>query len=164
MWHILTLFFPRIQCDMKFHNCHQAIVQFQSCSLEEGPPTYRNDTQYITLNMRKNSGNSSRNRISNLACDISSRCFFLVKFLIVAFRSSRLPRIGEFHLHFTFPRSFSISITFQSSTLKYGSEEKGSSLCRCSILLGFIMSKNLRGLWFYLLIKVQNATSLVFLT
>ena len=30
--------------------------------------------------------------------------------------------------------------------LKYGSEEKGSSLCRCSILLGFIMSKNLRGL------------------
>ena len=48
--------------------------------------------------------------------------------------------------------------------LKYGSEEKGSSLCRCSILLGFIMSKKLRGLWFYLLIKVQNATSLVFLT
>ena len=48
--------------------------------------------------------------------------------------------------------------------LKYGSEEKGSSLCRCSILLGFIMSKNLRGLWFYLLIKVQNATSLVLLT
>ena len=30
-------------------------------------------------------------------------------------------------------------------TLKYGSEEKGSSLCKCSILLGFIMSKNLRG-------------------
>ena len=48
--------------------------------------------------------------------------------------------------------------------LKYGSEVKGSSLCRCSILIGFIMSKNLRGLWFYLLIKVQKATSLVFLT
>ena len=47
--------------------------------------------------------------------------------------------------------------------LKYGSEEKGSSFCKCSILLGFIMSKKLRGLWFYLLIKVQNATSLVFL-
>ena len=46
--------------------------------------------------------------------------------------------------------------------LKYGSEEKGSSLYECSILLGFIMSTNLRGLWFYLLIKVQNATSLVF--
>ena len=29
---------------------------------------------------------------------------------------------------------------------KYGSEEKGSSLCKCSILLDFIMSKNLRGL------------------
>ena len=25
--------------------------------------------------------------------------------------------------------------------LKYGSEEKGSSLCKCSILLGFFMSK-----------------------
>ena len=67
--------------------------------------------------MRKNSGNSSRNRMSNLACDISSRCFFLVKFLIVAFRSSRLPRIGGFHLHCTFSLSFSSSITFQSSTL-----------------------------------------------
>ena len=30
--------------------------------------------------------------------------------------------------------------------LKYGSEEKGSSFCKCSILLGFIMSKKLRGL------------------
>ena len=50
------------------------------------------------------------------------------------------------------------------TVLKYGSEEKGSSLYKCSILLGFILSKNLRGLWFYLLIKVQNATSLVFLT
>ena len=48
--------------------------------------------------------------------------------------------------------------------LKYGSEEKGSSFCKCSIFLGFIVSKNLRGLWFYVLIKVQNATSLVFLT
>ena len=48
--------------------------------------------------------------------------------------------------------------------LKYGSEEMGSWFYKCSILLGFIMSKNLRGLWFYLLIKVQNATSLVFLT
>ena len=28
-----------------------------------------------------------------------------------------------------------------SHILKYGSEEKGSSLCRCSSLLGFIMSK-----------------------
>ena len=27
-------------------------------------------------------------------------------------------------------------------TLKYGSEEKGSSLCECSILLGIFMSKN----------------------
>ena len=49
-----------------------------------------------------------------------------------------------------------------SQSLKYGSEEMGSSLCRCSSLLGVIMSKNLRGLWFCVLIKVQNATSLVF--
>ena len=52
----------------------------------------------------------------------------------------------------------------QLTYLKYGSEEKGSSFCKCSIFLGFIMPKNLRGLWFYVLIKVQNATSLVFLT
>ena len=52
--------------------------------------------------------------MSNLACDISSRCFFLVKFLIVAFRSSRLPGIGGFHLYL-FPCSFFSSMTFQSS-------------------------------------------------
>ena len=45
--------------------------------------------------------------------------------------------------------------------LKYGSEEKGSFFCKCSILLGFVMSKKLRGLWFYLLLKV-NTTSLGF--
>ena len=33
-----------------------------------------------------------------------------------------------------------------SRILKYGSEEKGSSLYKCSSLLGFILSKNLRGL------------------
>ena len=49
-----------------------------------------------------------------------------------------------------------------TALLKYGFEEKSSSLYKCSIVLGFILSKNLRGLWFYLLIKVQNATSLVF--
>ena len=53
----------------------------------------------------------------------------------------------------------------KNNSLKYGSEEKGSSFCKCSILLGFFFtSKKLRGLWFYLLIKVQNETSLVFLT
>ena len=29
----------------------------------------------------------------------------------------------------------------EKTKLKYGSEEKGSSLCKCSILLGFILSK-----------------------
>ena len=37
-------------------------------------------------------------------------------------------------------------------------------LCRFSFLLGFITSKNPKRLWFYLQIKVQNATSLSFLT
>ena len=53
-------------------------------------------------------------------------------------------------------------LQFRGYLLKYGSEKKGSSLYKCSILLGFILSKNLRGLRFYLLIKVQSATSLVF--
>jgi hypothetical protein len=52
-------------------------------------------------------------------------------------------------------------VSCQSTQLKAGSEKIVFWLCRFSILLGFIMSKNLSGLWFYLLIKVQNATSLV---
>ena len=44
--------------------------------------------------------------------------------------------------------------------LKYRSEEKSSSFCKCSILLGFIMSKKLKGLWFYLLLQ----STLVFFT
>ena len=39
-----------------------------------------------------------------------------------------------------------------------------SVLCRLSSLLGFTMSKNPKGLRFYLMIKVQYAISLVFLT
>ena len=46
-------------------------------------------------------------------------------------------------LHSQFPL---LQIQYIAIPLKYGSEEKGSSLCRCSILLGFIVSKNLRGL------------------
>ena len=57
-----------------------------------------------------------------------------------------------------------LEIKMWSDQLKYGSQEMGSWFYRCSPLLGFIMSKKLRGLWFCLLIKVQNATSLVFLT
>ena len=41
---------------------------------------------------------------------------------------------------------YSNRIAVDPMLVKYGSEEMGSSLCRCSILLGFIMSKNLRGL------------------
>jgi hypothetical protein len=34
----------------------------------------------------------------------------------------------------------------EEGILKYGSEEKGSLLYKCSILLGYILLKNLRGL------------------
>ena len=69
------------------------------------------------------------------------------------------------HIFITFYVRFCyLCLNNKVSLLKYGSEERGSSLYKCSPLLGFIMSKKLRGLWFYLLIKVQNATSLVFLT
>jgi hypothetical protein len=32
-------------------------------------------------------------------------------------------------------------LTLPKWVLKYGSEEKGSSLCKCSILLGFLRSE-----------------------
>ena len=97
--------------------------------------------------------------------------------LMTALKKGQTPQILKFkyhtrkiickHLYFlnTLPIKSLCNVNVLSiNLLKYGSEEKGSSLRRCSVLLGFIMSKNLRGLWFYLLIKVQNATSLVFLT
>ena len=48
--------------------------------------------------------------------------------------------------------------------LKYGSEEKGSSLCRCSILLGFIMSKKQERLRYELLSEGKITNLLGFLT
>ena len=48
--------------------------------------------------------------------------------------------------------------------LKYGSEEKGSSLCRCSILLGFIMSKKQERLRSELLSEDKITNLLGFLT
>ena len=44
------------------------------------------------------------------------------------------------------------------AVLKYGSEEKGSSLCKCSILLSFFMSKKLERLCSELLLedKITN--------
>ena len=50
------------------------------------------------------------------------------------------------------------------SQLKYGSEEKGSSFCKCSILLGFIMSKKQAGLCSELLLEDKIPNFLVFLT
>ena len=48
--------------------------------------------------------------------------------------------------------------------LEYGSEEKGSSLCRCSILLGFIMSKKQERLRSELLSEDKITNLLGFLT
>ena len=47
---------------------------------------------------------------------------------------------------------------------KYGSEEKGSSLCRCSSLLGFIMSKKQERLRSELLSEDKITNLLGFLT
>ena len=47
---------------------------------------------------------------------------------------------------------------------KYGSEEKGSSLCKCSILLGFFMSKKLERLRSELLSEDKITNLLGFLT
>ena len=49
-------------------------------------------------------------------------------------------------------------------SLKYGSEEKGSSLCKCSILLGFSMSKKLERLRSELLSEDKITNLLGFLT
>ena len=48
--------------------------------------------------------------------------------------------------------------------LKYGSEEKGSSLCKCSILLGYFMSKKLERLRYELLLEDKITNLLGFLT
>ena len=50
------------------------------------------------------------------------------------------------------------------SPLKYGSEEKGSSLYKCSILLGFFMSKKLERLRSELLSEDKITNLLGFLT
>ena len=46
--------------------------------------------------------------------------------------------------------------------VKYRSEEKGSSLCKCSILLGFLCQKNQRGCVLNFYQKIKSQTSQVF--
>ena len=57
-----------------------------------------------------------------------------------------------------------VNYAHQLQLLKYGSEEKGSSLCRCSILLGFIMSKKQERLRSELLSEDKITNLLGFLT
>ena len=51
-----------------------------------------------------------------------------------------------------------------NKVLKYGSEEKGSSLCKCSIFLGFLMSKKQERLRSELLSEHKITNLLGFLT
>ena len=54
--------------------------------------------------------------------------------------------------------------SYFEAALKYGSEEKGSSLCKCSILLGLFMSKKLERLRSELLSEDKITNLLGFLT
>ena len=55
-------------------------------------------------------------------------------------------------------------LSFRDFYLKYRSEEKGSSLCKCSILLGFFMSKKQERLRSELLSEDKITNLLGFLT
>ena len=55
-------------------------------------------------------------------------------------------------------------VSSKNSLLKYGYEEKGSSFCKCSNLLGFIMSKQQERLRSELLSEDKITNLLGFLT
>ena len=57
---------------------------------------------------------------------------------------------------------YMVTPTLKNRPLKYGSEEKGSSLCKCSILLGFLCQKNQRGCFLNFYQKIKSQTSQVF--
>ena len=80
-------------------------------------------------------------QVSSLHPNIAKACNNIAKIL----NEKKNETLGRKHLSFFryFCKFLSFSLEFQKAflSLKYGSEEKGSSLCRCSILLGFIMSK-----------------------
>jgi hypothetical protein len=60
-------------------------------------------------------------------------------------RNSSSTGSSNYHSPHVVPSSAGKNI-FLKNYLKYRSEEKGSSLCKCSILLGFVMSKKLERL------------------
>ena len=62
------------------------------------------------------------------------------------------------------PKNNMQSRAVQPCTLKYGSEEKGSSLCKCSIFLDFLMSKKQERLRSELLSEHKITNLLGFLT
>ena len=64
----------------------------------------------------------------------------------------------------TLLKDFTAAYTVTLYILKYGSEEKGSSLRKCSILLGFFMSKKLERLRSELLSEDKITNLLGFLT
>ena len=66
--------------------------------------------------------------------------------------------------HLLSRRTSNFELRNMKYVLKYGSEEKGSSLCKCSILLGFIMSKKQERLRSELLSEDKITNLLGFLT
>ena len=71
---------------------------------------------------------------------------------------------SHFLYYILFLNEFKRGVVPHVLVLKYGSEEKGSSLYRCSILLGFIMSKKQERLRSELLSEDKITNLLGFLT
>ena len=77
------------------------------------------------------------------------------------------PKCGFFYTengHFEQKTKNGMNPTQHNLLLKYGSEEMGSSLCKCSILMGFFMSKKLERIRSELLSEDKITNLLGFLT
>ena len=71
-------------------------------------------------------------------------------------------KLDDVHLDLKISKDFYIFLA--KYVLKYGSEEKGSSFCKCSIFLGFLMSKKQERLRSELLSEHKITNLLGFLT
>ena len=92
--------------------------------------------------------------------------FLMGKFIFLFFTSRMKADIFKVILSFIVWGSSNNTVFWdpEKTVLKYGSEEKGSSLYRCSILLGFIMSKKQERLRSELLSEDKITNLLGFLT
>ena len=87
----------------------------------------------------------------NIACTVARDLLWVLSLFEVVFKL------------FSCQKNFTINfVTFQCNavmSLKYGSEEKGSSLRRFSILLGLLCQKNKRGCVLNFYQKIKSETS-----